>query len=75
MSEFDSMTISSAAIETLGALFVHGPLWDGDVPSKTARDELVRRGLAFRHNGWQSLTKEGLDLAITADVRNRRDQR
>jgi hypothetical protein len=58
-------SISSAASEVLGQMFVHGPTWDGNVVSKSGRDELVRAGLAFRIHGFASLTAAGLDLAIS----------
>lgn len=37
--------LSSAAIDTLHAAFKAGPLYDGDVPSKSGRDELLSHGL------------------------------
>jgi hypothetical protein len=37
--------------------------WDGNLLSKDARDELVRRGLVQRHHGWNWLTREGIELA------------
>ena len=37
--------------------------WDGNLLSKDARDELVRRGLAQRWNGWNWLTQDGVALA------------
>lgn len=39
---------SSAEVDTLVALVEEGPLWDGDVPSKTGRDALIVRGEAVR---------------------------
>jgi hypothetical protein len=37
-----------ADIDSLIALVEHGPLWDGDVPSKSGRDALIDKGLAVR---------------------------
>lgn len=34
--------------DTFHALMRHGPVWDGDIPSKTGRDELLTLGLAVR---------------------------
>lgn len=34
--------------DTLIALVEQGPVWDGDIPSKRERDELVEQGLASR---------------------------
>jgi len=46
--------------DTLKLLII--PTWDGDLPSKVTRDELVRQGLVERHDGWNWLTNEGLKL-------------
>ena len=40
--------LTGAQIDTLIALVEEGPLYDGDVPSKTGRDELIAMGLAVR---------------------------
>lgn len=40
--------LTGAEIDTLVTLVEHGPLWDGDVPSKAGRDDLIARGLAVR---------------------------
>lgn len=39
---------SGAERETLTALVTLGPIWDGDIPSKASRDELLTLGLASR---------------------------
>lgn len=67
--------LNSAEREVLGALFVRGPLDDGDVPSKSGRNGLVARGLAFACEGWNALTEAGLRLALKADVSDWRDRR
>ncbi len=35
--------------------------WDGDLIGKTNRDELVKTGLAQKHNGWNWITAKGID--------------
>lgn len=40
--------LTGAEVDTLVALVERGPVWDGEVPSKTARDSLVARGFAAR---------------------------
>jgi len=40
-------------------------VWDGYVISKTARDQLVDKGLATRCNGWQVITREGMAVLST----------
>lgn len=52
--------------DTLIALVEQGPLWDGDLPSKTGRDSLIERGLAVQVivkgcDGWQAATYAGRD--------------
>ena len=43
---------------------VGGPVWDGDVISKDARDRLVENGLLSRAHGYNILTADGVMLAI-----------
>lgn len=57
-------SMNGAERETLRALVLHGPLWDGDVPSKSGRDGLLRRGLASkaivkREQGYQIANYRG----------------
>jgi hypothetical protein len=40
-------------------------VWDGYLMSKTARDQLVDKGLATRCNGWQFITREGMCVLDT----------
>ncbi len=50
-----AVSLSSAAVETLRAAFKDGPLFDGDVPSKCGRDELLEHGLVamvINEGGW-----------------------
>ena len=64
--------LSGGAIDTFRAL-IRGPQFDGDVPSKAGRSELIDLGLVRRdrkfvggeYNGCQmnELTDEGLSLA------------
>jgi hypothetical protein len=58
--------MTGAETDTLIALVECGPLWDGDVPSKTGRDSLLEQGLAVRvvvkgEDGWQAATYAGRD--------------
>jgi hypothetical protein len=57
-------SLSGSAVDVLGQLFVAGPVWDGNLISKSGRDELVRVGLAHQWNGWQTLTQDGLTAAV-----------
>jgi hypothetical protein len=40
-------------------------VWDGYLISKTARDQLVDKGLVARCNGWQFITREGMCVLDT----------
>lgn len=58
--------LTGGEVDTLVALVESGPLWDGDVPSKTARDSLIAKGFAVRcvvrgEDGWQAATYAGRD--------------
>src|SRR5262249_16194181 len=69
-----AIELSGSAIEVLHGLFIEGPLWDGDVPSKSGRDELVTFGLALRCDGWQQLTKKGLEMALSANFARKKER-
>ena len=56
-------------LDTLIALVEHGPVFDGDVPSKTGRDTLLRMGFAVKtvvkgESGYQVVTQKGLDAYL-----------
>jgi hypothetical protein len=58
--------LTGAEIETLTALVEVGPLWDGDVPSKSGRDSLTEKGYAVRvivklEDGYTAATYPGRD--------------
>lgn len=55
--------------DTLLALAKNGPLWDGDVPSKSGRDDLIEHGMAIRvvvkgEDGFTGLTYKGRDFFV-----------
>lgn len=50
--------------EVLRQLFYKGPTWDGDLVSKIGRDGLVQEALAYRIDGWQTLTYDGFRYAL-----------
>lgn len=58
---------TAAEVEVIRALFERGPLFDGDVPSKQARDELVREGFVSKvvvngDEGYNACTYSGARL-------------
>lgn len=74
MSTIKAQPLSGAALDVLWCLFAHGPTYDGDVPSKMGRDELVDMGLAERYDGWQWLTRHGAETAIDAGYDSRKEK-
>lgn len=56
--------LSDAAIEDLWCMFALGPTEDGNLPSKSGRDDLIDHGLAERGEGWNWLTKQGVVMAL-----------
>lgn len=60
----DVLRMSGAEIDTLVALYERGPLYDGDVPSKSGRDALVRSDMAAKvivrgEDGYNACTYKG----------------
>lgn len=61
------------ALDTLISLFEQGPLFDGDVPSKTERDWLLDNDLAAKivvkgEDGFQALTYKGREIHSLVQV-------
>lgn len=67
-SERDWAALPPSARDVLGQLFLHGPLWDGYVSSKSGRDTLVSGELVERGHGWQWLTRRGVQVALCANA-------
>ena len=42
--------LSGGALDTLWCLFLNGPTWDGNIPSKAGRSELLQHGYAERRS-------------------------
>jgi hypothetical protein len=66
-------SLSGAETEVLWCLFLYGPTWDGNIPSKTGRNNLYKQGLLDRNNGWQWLTNEGVMLAMDLGFHHKKD--
>ena len=58
--------MGSAAREVMRCLFLQGPTWDGDIPSKAGRGELIANGYAKHGYGYAWLTDIGVEFAITS---------
>lgn len=64
MSEPKIEPMTGAARDDLYCMFMNGPTWDGNLPSKAGRDWLIDRAYAARGHGWNWLTTEGVLLAL-----------
>jgi hypothetical protein len=67
------VTLSGAAIEVLTQLFFFGPIYDGNVVSKSGRDELVDLKLIGRFNGYQFLLLAGVRMALQNGLDRKKD--
>ena len=61
---FDTSLLDEGWKDTIIALIENGPLFDGDVPSKSARDSLMDKGYATRvvvkgEDGFNAATQKG----------------
>lgn len=59
--------MTPAMHDTLRALHARGPLWDGDIPSKTGRDALIELDLATKvvvkgEEGFNACTLLGAEM-------------
>ena len=66
--------LSAADRDSLRCLFFNGPTWDGDVPSKLGRSELVRMGLAERYEGYNWLTRAGVQHCLSIGLDREKDR-
>lgn len=76
MSGIDKMRpLSGAATDVMYCLFLLGPTEDGNVPSKSGRDDLFDKGLIERADGWQWLTRDGVMLALGMGLDREKEKR
>lgn len=66
--------LSSADRDSLRCLFYNGPTWDGDVPSKSGRTQLMRLGLAERGDGYNWLSRKGVLHCISLGMDREKDR-
>lgn len=69
INELTINTSTEAIRDTLKCLFMHGPTWDGNIPSKMARDGLERVGMVHHRFGYAWLTDDGVELCINLGLR------
>jgi hypothetical protein len=70
-----AVTVALAAIEieVLEQLFIFGPTWDGNIVSKSGRDQLFDLKLASRVEGYSFLTAAGIRLALQNKVERKKE--
>lgn len=64
----------SGVHETIWQMFRNGPTWDGDLVSKQARKWCVQNGLAAQSSGFNFLTADGVDLAVSLGMDRRKEK-
>lgn len=69
-----SVKLTPQAIESMRCMFLHGPTWDGNIPSKSGRDELFDLKLATRIQGYSWLTADGIRLALSNGMDREKDR-
>ena len=68
MFDAQQYELSGAEWEVVWCLFRNGATWDGNIPSKSGRNSLIDRDLAYRDDGWTILTIAGFRAAIAAGM-------
>lgn len=72
MTELTEMP--SSVHEALWQMFKDGPIWDGDLVSKDARNWLVLNDMAARASGFNFLTADGVDMAVSLEMHRRKEK-
>lgn len=67
--------LSGAETDVMYCLFLLGPTEDGNVPSKSGRDDLFDKRLIDRADGWQWLTRDGVMLALGMGLDREKERR
>ena len=76
MSDINKLRpLTGAETDVMYCLFLLGPTWDGNVPSKSGRDDLFDKGLIDRADGWQWLTRDGVMLALGMGLDHEKERR
>ena len=74
VEDFTIHTNSAAIRDVLKCLFFHGPTWDGNIPSKSARDGLCRIGLVHHEFGFAFLTRDGVEACINLGLNHEKER-
>lgn len=71
---FEDEFPDSGEREVLRCLFFLGPTWDGNIPSKRARSDLLERHYVTRANGWNALTAFGFERCVALGLGDQKDR-
>lgn len=69
------LALTGAMYDVLWCLFKNGATWDGNIPSKAGRTDLIRMGLVYHDQGWATLTIDGFHAAIAAGMDKKKGTR
>lgn len=67
------VSLKENEIEVMEQLFFFGPTWDGNIVSKSGRDQLFDLKLASRVEGYSFLTADGIRLALRNGVDRKKE--
>ena len=70
-----NVLLAPNAVEVLEQLFFQGPTWDGNIISKSGRDQLFDLKLAGSVEGYSFLTGPGVRLALQNRVDRKKEKR
>jgi hypothetical protein len=68
-----SVSLAANEVEVLEQLFIHGPTWDGNIVSKSGRDQLFDLKLAGRVEGYSFLLAAGIRLCLNNRVDRKKE--
>ena len=70
----DLTQMPSSVHEAMWQMFKDGPIWDGDLVSKEARNWLVLNDMADRAAGFNFLTVDGVEMAVSLEMHRRKEK-
>ncbi|MCD1619175.1 hypothetical protein K7H20_13980 [Salipiger manganoxidans] len=65
----------SGVSEALWQMFLCGPIWDGDLVCKTSRKWLKEHGYSAQSSGFNFLTANGVDMAVSLGMDRMKEKR
>lgn len=75
MSNYNTtIKMPSGVHEALWQMFRDGPIWDGNLVDKEARRWLIQSGYAEQSSGFNFLTAQGVDMAVSVGMDRRKEK-